>query len=288
MKQNKPILNQDITLVNLNNTINDQKKYQLNNFDLQLNLCSNNIANIIEIINDPEFNVNYMNEKGNTCLHIILNKDKYTISEFNKKQLIEYLINIRNADYTIKNNILETPFMIAVKKLHFTIIKYFIELENINIYDKDILGNNIYHLLFMNNNLIYKNKYDIIDENKHDESYIKYLELFNTNINIKHNNIFYQIINNYINYELNNDVKQTINNLLLLNDKNNTILTNKFINQYINNFSNKFINTFIINDLNIIKDILDDINEEDNINLNVYNKYIGYEFNKNIYTNSEF
>ena len=48
---------------------------------------------------------------------------------------------------------------------------------------------------------------------------------------------------------------------MLLNDKNNTILTNKFINQYINNFSNKFINTFIINDLNIIKDILDDINE---------------------------
>ena len=61
---------------------------------------------------------------------IILNKDKYTISEFNKKQLIEYLINIRNADYTIKNNILETPFMIAVKKLHFTIIKYFIEFNS--------------------------------------------------------------------------------------------------------------------------------------------------------------
>ena len=75
---------------------------------------------------------------------------------------------------------------------------------------------------------------------------------------------------------------------MLLNDKNNTILTNKFINQYINNFSNKFINTFIINDLNIIKDILDDINEEDNINLNVYNKYIGYEFNKNIYTNNNY
>jgi len=90
----------------INITDNNIKEDLLNKYTLALDVGNTNIGNILNIINNLNFNPNYKNNNGDTSLHILIKINNSFLNEYNKLYIFKKLIE-KGGDINIRNNYLQ-------------------------------------------------------------------------------------------------------------------------------------------------------------------------------------
>ena len=269
-----PIVNNPFA--NLNKNIITEKNNNLQKLKNLLNSGDQAIGQIINLFNNSnednnqysplkktnKFSINFKDDEGNSPIHLIINLDYYIMNEENRLFLIDYLI-LLGADVNIKNNLLQTPLLLAVIKLYKTIVELLIKKEAYN--SNDITGQNVFHYLLINNR--YQLKEDIfnIDNSNNINAlqleqnyYTKYYNIFSKNIKVGEQEIKHldTLINN-IDISFYDD--KNIISILSGDIVDNT----NFVDTRIKSFLNKYKNIFIKNKIDFNK--IFDNNNNDNV-----------------------
>ncbi len=129
-----------------NELFNIRKDDILNKYTLALEVGNTNIGNIINIINNINYNPNYKNNIGDTSLHILIKINNNILNQYNKLYIFKILIE-KGADITIRNNLLQNILHLLLKFKLYDIINYI--LSNIE-YTKIINNNDIFKYNYLN------------------------------------------------------------------------------------------------------------------------------------------
>ena len=160
--------------------------------NFKLSLEGNNIVDILDKINLPNFNPDYKDENGDPILHLLIN-DRY-LPEDNKLFILKYLINEKKADILIKNKKFQNILHLSLKHGLYKIVEYLLSyIDKLNFYDID-RNNYLNYLIDVtpleDNELKFNNKDNYIDK-KYDEEkekiVIQLIEIYN-NEYVKTNN----------------------------------------------------------------------------------------------------
>ena len=106
-------------------------------------IISANILDIENFLVNNRHIINFTDDNDNNALHIVINSN---MNQSNKISLINLLLN-NNIKLNYKNNNGDTPFILACKKNNTEVIKYLLNIPNIDIKAKNNLNLTALHII---------------------------------------------------------------------------------------------------------------------------------------------